>query len=181
MGQTTSDAAPDDDINSVLRRNIRTLRRKREEEERRAGALDRFAATVSGFAGSLGFVGLNLAVVAFWVVINLSLVPGVRPFDPTFVILATAASVEAIFLSTFILIAQNRAAASADRRSDLDLQISLLTEHEATRILDLCMEIAAQLKIAAAADPRLQELRKDVAPERVLSEIEETEERGEGR
>lgn len=171
MSQSAPQAAPDDDINSVLRRNIRTLHRKREEEERRASALDRLATALSAFAGSMSFVGLNLAAVIFWIAANLSFLPGLRPFDPTFVILATAASVEAIFLSTFILITQNRAAAAADRRSDLDLQISLLTEHEATRILDLCTEIAAQLKVAAAKDPSLSELRREVEPESVLDEI----------
>ena len=45
------------------------------------------------------------------------------------------ASVEAIFLSTFVLITQNRMAAAADKRAELDLQISLLAEHEVTRIV----------------------------------------------
>ena len=44
------------------------------------------------------------------------------------------ASVEAIFLSTFVLISQNRMQAAADKRADLDLQISLLAEHEVTKL-----------------------------------------------
>jgi uncharacterized membrane protein len=67
-------------------------------------------------------------------VANLGLVPGVPAWDSSFVALAMLASVEAIFLSTFVLISQNRMAAAADKRADLDLQISLLAEHEVTRL-----------------------------------------------
>ena len=52
-------------------------------------------------------------------------------------LLAMIASVEAIFLSTFVLISQNRMAAAADKRADLDLQISLLAEHEVTSLVTL--------------------------------------------
>jgi uncharacterized membrane protein len=58
------------------------------------------------------------------------LIPGIPQFDPSFVILAMAASVDAIFLSIFVLISQNRMAAAADKRAELDLQINLLSEHD---------------------------------------------------
>jgi uncharacterized membrane protein len=77
-----------------------------------------------------GFVYLHLAVFGVWILINLGLVPGVGLFDPSFVILAMVAAVEAIFLSTFVLISQNRMAASDAKRAELDLQISLLAEHD---------------------------------------------------
>ena len=74
--------------------------------------------------------------------------PGLRPFDPfPFVMLAMAASVEAIFLSTFVLISQNRMAELADKRADLDLQINLLSEHEITRLVKLLDAVAKRLGI----------------------------------
>ncbi len=85
--------------------------------------------------------------------------------------LATVASVEAIFLSTFVLISQNRAAAAADRRADLDLQINLLAEHEITQLIALTRAIALRLEMPEAANPVLDEAARDVAPERVLEEI----------
>ena len=109
-------------------------------------------------------------------VINLGLLPGVAPFDPTFVILATVASVEAIFLSTFVLISQNRAAAAADRRADLDLQIGLLAEHEVTYLVRVTTQIAKQLGIKLERNPEVEELKRNVAPEAVLERIEESEE-----
>ncbi len=79
---------------------------------------------------------------------------------------------EAIFLSTFVLISQNRMAALADKRADLDLHISLLAEHELTKLTSTVVAIAERLDIRADDDPEIQELKKDVAPEAVLDEIE---------
>jgi uncharacterized membrane protein len=172
MAEPVQDPQP---VNEILTRNIDALAQKRRDAERRASLEDRTAAVISAFAGSLAFVWLHLAILLFWVLANLGLVPGVPRFDPQFIILATTASVEAIFLSTFILIAQNRAAQLADRRSELDVQISLLTEHEVTRLLSLVSEIAARLEIDAAHAPDLHELKKDIEPEAVMEVIADRE------
>ena len=163
---------------SVLERNISALRRKREEEEKKASLQDRIAEIITRFTGSMAFVYAHLALVAGWVASNLGLIPGIPAFDPTFVILATFASVEAIFLSTFVLISQNRAAAEAERRAELDLQTNLLSEHEITRLLILTRAIAQHLDIKEAHDPTLRELERHVAPEKVLDRLTEEEESG---
>jgi uncharacterized membrane protein len=118
------------------------------------------------------FVYVHLALYGAWIVVNLGVVPGVPTFDPSFVVLAMVASVEAIFLSTFVLISQNRMAAAADKRADLDLHISLLTEHELTKLVELVTALAAKAGVRADADPEIAEIKKDVAPEAVLDEIE---------
>lgn len=163
-------------LNSALARNIQALRERQRREEETASLQERLAAAVTAFTGSMTFVYVHLAIVAAWVGVNLGLVPGVTRFDPTFVILATAASVEAIFLSTFVLISQNRAARAADRRAALDLQINLLTEHEVTRLITLTQGIAEKLGVQEAQDPALEELERDVAPEAVLDTLEKVEE-----
>jgi len=85
------------------------------------------------------------------------------------------ASVEAIFLSTFVLINQNRMAAEDDTRADLDLQVSLLNEHETTRLIAMVEAIANKLEVSVEADEELRELKRDVAPEAVLDRIESEE------
>ena len=85
------------------------------------------------------------------------------------------ASVEAIFLSTFVLIAQNRMAATADKRADLDLQISLLTEHELTKLAILLSDIGRQLGVKTSAEEEIREIARDVAPDTVLDAIEQKE------
>jgi uncharacterized membrane protein len=84
------------------------------------------------------------------------------------------ASVEAIFLSTFVLISQNRISAAADKRADLDLQISLLAEHEVTKIAELVAAMAQRMGVEAARNPEIEEIKQDVAPDAVLDEIEST-------
>jgi uncharacterized membrane protein len=117
------------------------------------------------------FVYLHLLLFGGWIIANLPGVP-LPHFDPTFVALAMVASVEAIFLSTFILITQNRMTAQAEKRADLDLQISLLAEHEITRLITLTMAIATHLGLDTGHDPELAELAQDVAPEQVLDAME---------
>lgn len=172
---------PRDGLNPTLTRNIAALRQRHEEEQRRASAQDSLAQVVTAFAGSMTFVYLHLGVVLAWVAINLGVIQGVPRFDQTFVILATSASVEAIFLSTFVLISQNRAAKVADRRADLDLQINLLTEHEVTRLITLASAIAEKLGVDVAAIPDLAELARDVAPEAVLDTLENGDQPAAGR
>jgi len=169
----SSGALKPGDFASVLERNINVLKDKRLQEENKAPLQDRIADAITRFSGSMVFVYLHLGFVGCWTAINAGLVPGVTPFDPTFVILATIASVEAIFLSTFVLISQNRAAAEADRRAELDLQTNLLSEHEITRLLSLTIAIAQRLGVDEAADPSLRELERHVAPEKVLDRIAE--------
>jgi uncharacterized membrane protein len=130
------------------------------------------AAAITRFTGSMLFVCLHLAAYGAWIVVNLGWVPGVPRFDPTFVVLAMIASVEAIFLSTFVLITQNRMAAAADKRAELDLQIGLLAEHEVTKIVAMVSAIADHLGIDHPED--VEELKRDVAPEAVLDAIDST-------
>jgi uncharacterized membrane protein len=156
----------------VVERNIQTLLEQRQEKERRRGLEDRLADTVTRFAGSMRFVYLHILLFGAWIVVNLGLLP-LRPFDPTFVVLAMFASVEAIFLSTFVLISQNRMAALADRRADLDLHISLLAEHEISRVIALVTSMAEGMGIERARDPELEELARDVEPHQVMDRIEE--------
>ena len=100
------------------------------------------------------------------------MLPGIPRFDVSFAGLATTASIEAIFLSTFVLISQNRMAEAADKRADLDLHISLLTEHELTKLTEMVEAVAAHFDITTANHPELSEIKKDVALETVLDEIE---------
>jgi uncharacterized membrane protein len=162
---------PPAELAGVVERNIRALLVRRRTEEGRRGWQDRLADGITQFTGTMRFVYIHFLVFGLWIVVNLPWSPLPR-FDPSYVVLAMAASVEAIFLSTFILITQNRMTAQADKRADLDLQISLLAEHEITRLITLVTAMAERMGIHTAEDPELAELAKDVAPEKVLDSME---------
>ena len=166
-------AAPTAD---VVERNIRALLLRRQEEDRAKTLEERLADAITRFAGSMKFVYLHLALFGTWIATSVGWTPLPR-FDPSLVLLAMFASVEAIFLSTFVLITQNRMANIADRRADLDLQISLLSEHEVTRLIGLVSEMAKHMGLEATRGAELSDLAQDVAPEQVLDKLEETERR----
>lgn len=173
---------PSGDVAPVVDRNIAALMARRQREYEATSTQDKVADVVTDFAGSLKFVYLHLAIYGAWIVVNLGWVPGVRRFDPTFVVLAMVASVEAIFVSTFVLVSQNRMAAQAEHRAELDLQISLLSEHEITRLVALTTEIARRMDIEAADSGELKQLAEDVRPEAVLDRLDASErERGGAR
>jgi uncharacterized membrane protein len=160
----------------VMRRNLTTLLERRQAEERARPLQLRMADAITRFTGSMRFVSIHIVLFGAWIISNLPGVP-LPKFDPSFVVLAMFASVEAIFLSTFVLISQNRMAEHADKRADLDLQVSLLAEHEVTRLVTLVKQIAARMDIKEADNPELRELEQDVKPEQVLDAVEESQRR----
>jgi uncharacterized membrane protein len=160
---------------SVLERNIRTLLAHRERRAGRRSFQDRLADVITDFSGNMAFVYLHVVWFAGWIAWNLGALGG-RPFDPfPFGLLTMIVSLEAIFLSTFVLISQNRISAESERRVSLDLQIGLLTEHELTRALKMLDEIQDHLGIAQDPGTDLEELEAEVRPEDVLEEIEAAE------
>ncbi|MBB2972833.1 DUF1003 domain-containing protein [Mesorhizobium sp. RMAD-H1] len=155
-----------------IERNIRALVERRERELAGEGFVSKVAAAIASFAGSVWSVILHAAVFGFWILVNTGLLPVVRPWDPSLVVLAMAASVEAIFLTTFVLMNQNRSARIEDQRAELTLQISLLAEHEMTKLVEIASAIAQHLGITSPSPSELDELKENVTPEAVLDEIE---------
>jgi uncharacterized membrane protein len=170
MSTLSHDSSPG--LARVVERNIQALLEHRREQVGSRTLQERLADAITRFTGSMRFVCIHLVLFGGWIVINLGWIPGAPRFDPSFVVLAMVASVEAIFLSTFVLISQNRMAALADRRADLDLQISLLAEHEVTRLITLVAAMAERMGLEAAQNPELAELSQDVAPEKVMEKME---------
>jgi uncharacterized membrane protein len=156
----------------VLDRNVRTLIEHAAEEERDKPTADRIATAIWRFAGTMKFVYFHIIVFGFWAALDLGWLPGIRNFDPEFTILGTAAAVEAIFLATFVLMAQLRMAHNADIRNQLDVQVSLIAEQEITHILRLVAAMSERMGIDEAKDPEIQELLRELKPRDVLDRIE---------
>jgi uncharacterized membrane protein len=157
---------------AVIERNIETIAADRAEAHRCRDRQTRISDWITHFSGSMPFVYFHALWFAGWIAINSGLF-GLPPFDPfPFGLLTVIVSLEAIFLSTFVLVSQNRQAALADRRADLDLQINLLAEYEVTRILSLLTQIAKAVDVKDCDDPELHDLAKKVEPEQVLQQIE---------
>jgi uncharacterized membrane protein len=163
----------------TIEHNIRTLSALRHRERRKRNVQDRTADLITDFSGSMIFVYLHAVLFAIWIVMNVGgahNVFGFKPFDPyPFQLLTLIVSLEAIFLSTFVLISQNRMGAQADKRAELDLHVGLLSEHEITRMLKMLDAIQDKLGIENDEDSELAELESDLKPQDVLKEIERIE------
>jgi uncharacterized membrane protein len=160
-------------LTEALGRNIEAVSRRRADDAAKASGGVRLSSRIGRLIGRMGFVYAHLVALAGWIVINVGLVSDVRPFDPHFDLLGTVVSVEAIFLSIFILIAQNHEAVANDRRDDLNLQVSLLAEHELSRLIQLNIAIADKLGIVAGVE--IADLQHDIHPGDVLDTIERAE------
>jgi len=163
-------------FSKVLARNIDTLVAARRDDEQRRRLQDRISDAITGFTGSMRFVVIHALLFGGWIVWNLGWIPFLPAFDPTFVVLAMAASVEAIFLSTFVLISQNRMQALAEKRAELDVQISLLAEHEVTQMMSLLDAIAKRLGVEIEHESEVEEAKQDVDPGTVLEAISQRQE-----
>lgn len=172
---TDRDTPRTDSLSNTLRQNIETLRERRRRERESASFEQKLAQRITDFAGSMRFVYLHVALYGFWIVANLGWIPGLKPWDPSSVVLAMVASVEAIFLSTFILITQNRMSIADDRRAELDLQVGLLAEQEITKLVQLVAELSSRLGVEEANGEDVEEMKQLVAPGEVLDAIEEGE------
>src|SRR4030067_1042926 len=117
------------------------------------------------------FAYVHIVWFGAWILLNTGRF-GLVAFDPfPYGLLTMVVSLEAIFLSTFVLISQNRLSAEAERRADLDLHVGMLTEHELTRVLQMLDAIQDKMGIVNEGDGELADLEKETRPEDVLSEI----------
>jgi uncharacterized membrane protein len=163
-------------LDAILERNIQALMERRKAEESAVTKHQGFAIAIGRFIGSFGFVYSHLLLFGLWLLANTIGLPGIRRFDPELFYMATFAAVEAIFLTTLVLINQNRMSAAADKRAELDLQVNLLTEHELTRLLHLVSALAERLKVRSEVDEEIEELKQDVEVADVLDKIESADE-----
>jgi uncharacterized membrane protein len=149
---------------------------KQEEDalERRSHS-ERFADSVGLFAGSLTFVVLHLLLVIAWLFVNSDKIPGVRPFDRyPFSLLGVIVAVEAVILSSFILMRQNRMMRRGDRRDHLNLQVDLLAEKEITTVLQMVRAICGKMGLQDfAANKDIRELSQDTSIEALSQRLED--------
>lgn len=161
------------ELADIIERNIDIIDLLRRKESAARSRQEKFADVMTDWSGSMPFFYVHLAWFGVWMSVNLGWIPGVRPFDPfPFGLLTMVVSLEAIFLSTFVLISQNRQALLSEAHENLDLQIDLLAEYEITRMLRLVDKMAEKMGIEDAFDAEIDQLCMPVAPDVVLKQIE---------
>ena len=143
-------------------KNVETITQLEEQTRLSRSTAVRLADAISRFAGSPGFILFHVFWFGLWVLVNLRVLPLVTTFDPfPFNFLTLVVSLEAIFLSLLVLMAQNRMTKEADKRAHLDLQINILAEQQNTLILGLLQKICERLEIEAERDDVMQEMAEE--------------------
>ena len=130
---------------------------------------EKISEAIARFCGSMTFVYVHIVWFGTWIVIN----SGMKniQFDPfPYTFLTLVVSLEAIFLSTFILISQNHETKLTERRNHLDLQVNMLAEQENTKMLQLLQRVADKLNVEYK-DPHMEALVEEMEPAELLEQI----------
>jgi uncharacterized membrane protein len=163
-------------VDDLTQRNVELICQLEESAKQERKPSDLVAEVIANFCGSMTFVWVHVVWFGAWVVINVA--PGIPHLDPfPFTFLTLVVSLEAIFLSTFILISQNHDAKISERRNNLDLQINLLSEQENTKMIVMLQAIAAKVGAEVIPDAHLQALSEETEPEKLVRQLEAREEK----
>lgn len=160
-------------LDGIIQRNVDAVKRIEAAAQSERTRADILSDAIAGFCGSTTFVTLHGIVFALWLTWN-SLPSVPFRFDPPpFGILTVVVSLEAIFLSTFILISQNRQQRIAEQRNHLDLQINLLAEQENSAMLSMLKRLMNHFEIGID-DPEAEAvLEIPTDPEKVAEHLQE--------
>jgi uncharacterized membrane protein len=169
----SEDGNPRPEAAEITRRNVHTVRQLEQLAVADPTFADRTASFVARFCGSIHFVWIHALVFGAWFAVNS--IPGLPHWDPyPFTFLTMWASTESIFIASFILIAQNYGMRVSERRSQLDLQVNLLAEQEATKTLQMLDAIAKKVGAQVGNDPEVEALAEATRIESLARQIDET-------
>jgi uncharacterized membrane protein len=165
----------------IIRKNIDALGEMQRREESRRTLTDRAADAITNFSGSMTFLYIHVAWFGLWILLNVGVLafPGLRVFDRfPFGLLTMIVSLEAIFLSTFVLISQNRMARLGEKRAELDLHVNMLAEQKAAKTLEMLDQLTRQLdqmgrRFNFTPDPEVAALKVSPEPRELLRVMEE--------
>jgi uncharacterized membrane protein len=158
-------------VEELTEQNVKAIVKLDEVARKHRSFADGVASVVARFCGSILFLWTHVAWFTGWILVNS--LPGGAHFDPyPFTFLTFVVSLEAIFLSTFILISQNMETRLSERRNHLDLQINLLAEQENTKMLNMLTSIARAVGANVSNDPEAQVLEQATRPANLVDQIE---------
>jgi uncharacterized membrane protein len=160
-------------VEQLTQQNVEAVRRLEDSVKLNGTRRHRLASAITRFCGSMTFVWIHTLWYVSWIILNIWLPERAR-FDPfPFQFLTLVVSLEAIFLSTFILITQNRQGILSERRAHLDLQIDMLAEQENTKMLGLLQRIARKVGVNCE-DEEINAMTEATRPDKLARQIEES-------
>ena len=123
-----------------------------QEMEDKRTTVQKAADWIAAFSGSILFLAIHIVIFATWIVVNLGWIPGVPAFDPfPYGLLTMVVSLEAIILSVFVLLSQNRQAAKESVRADIEYDVNLKAELEVAHLHEKVDHLTAEMARRLAA------------------------------
>lgn len=151
----------------------RILRSFKSKADAKRSWSEKFSDSITSISGNVLFLSINVAWFTAWIIVNLGFIPGIKAFDPfPFGLLTMIVSLEAIILSTFVLISQNREAKIADIREEVDVQIDVLAEQETAKALELLTMLLKKNGVDLSSDKVLKEMIKPTNTEKIEKALE---------
>lgn len=173
--QLTGNATPS---RQTTRKNIESILKLEKDDERQLSPFHRLSHGIGWFVGTGYFVILQGVLALGWILLNVGLLPNTMRFDPyPFPLLSFLLALEAVLLTSFVLIRQNAIDLRSERRNHLDLQINLLAEKEATSILNCLRAVAEALHVDVSNDTGSKDLGEDTAVEQIARDLRSKEEK----
>jgi uncharacterized membrane protein len=165
------------EIDSIVESSVEDFAHLSERERRAMGRADHIADLIARVAGSMPFAALNAVFFALWLLLN-SRIGGLPAVDPyPFGALTVIVSLEAIFLSVFVLMSQNRQTAASDRRASIDMHMDAIAEREITKVLEVLDEMRQELVGQKKQDAELQQMIQRTDVKQLVDAVEKTEEK----
>jgi uncharacterized membrane protein len=156
--------------------NIQTVADLHKSAERRVSPQQRAIENVTNFLGRPRFLVIILAFVAAWIAVTLLLTKlGLRDFDPPpFTWLVGILSLGALLQATMILITQNRQNTMVERRTQLDLQVSLLIDQKISKLITMVdQQRQVHPDLENGTDPQVEALKQTVDPNQSLKTLDQ--------
>ena len=158
----------------TAKRNIAAIAELEQQVLVQRSITERVGGAIARFFGSLRFILAQLFLLAAWFVVNTEQIVGFPPFDTyPFPLLSLIVGIEFIFLTTFVLMNQNHQMRRAEQWSHLHLQLSMLTEQEVTKNMQVLRTMCQELGLhKLTGDREVSELTQNTAISALAVEIE---------
>ena len=155
--------------------NIDAIAKLEHDARDRRTPTERVSDVITKLVGNMGFLLAQLILISGWGLVNLHVIPGLKAFDPfPFGVLALIVSSESVFLTIFVLISQSRMARQSERRSHLDLQVSMLSEQELTTVLQMLQKLCQHMGVNVDASKKeVQSFSETTDVSKLATELED--------
>jgi uncharacterized membrane protein len=168
-------ASPPNITSHPTKSNIEAIAKMEHDSLGRRTLTERVSDVITKLVGNPGFLLAQMLLLTGWILVNLRIIPGVKPFDPfPFGALALIVSTEGVFLTIFVLVRQSRMARQSERRSHLDLQVSMLSEQELTTIIQILQKLCQHSGVnVESTEKEVQSFSEATEIHKLASDLEE--------